>query len=214
MDRAGGCPGKGDKVGRVTKSVYIASSERQVSKSSIALGLIDMFARQVRSIGVYRPLVHSTESDPVTEALLSQKGVKGTFDESVGVSYTDYAADTNEAIDTIVAKYSALAETRDVVVVLGSDYEDLGTASELEINAVIAANLNSPVLYVAKALGRTVEQVARQTESAIEAYEAKHNTVIGIIVTHAEEADVEALRDAVRAVRDVAVSVLPPLFTV
>jgi len=193
----------------VTKSVYIASSERQVSKSSIALGLIDMFARQVRSIGVFRPLVHSTESEPVTEALLSQKGVKGTFDESVGVSYTDYAADTNEAIDTIVAKYSALAETRDVVVVLGSDYEDLGTASELEINAVIAANLNSPVLYVAKALGRTVEQVARQTESAIEAYEAKHNTVIGIIVTHAEEADVEALRDAVRAVRDVAVSVLP-----
>ena len=209
MDRAGGCPGKGDKVGRVTKSVYIASSGRQVSKSSIALGLIDMFARQVRSIGVYRPLVHSTESDPVTEALLSQKGVKEKFHDAVGVTYTDYAADTGEAIDTIVAKYSALAEAHDVVVVLGSDYEDIGTASELEHNAVIAANLNSPVLYVCKALGRTVEQVARLAESAIEAYEARHNTVIGIIVTHAAPTDVDALSQAMRGVRDVAVSVLP-----
>ncbi|MHA6513601.1 phosphate acetyltransferase [Tessaracoccus sp. Z1128] len=193
----------------MTKSVYIASSERQVSKSSIALGLIDLFARQVRSIGVFRPLVHSTESDAVTEALLSQKGVSGTFDDAVGVTYAEYAANTGEAIDTIVAKYSALARTHDAVVVLGSDYEDIETPSELGHNALIAANLNAPVLYVCKALGRTVEQVARAAESAIEAYEAKHNTVIAIMVTHAEAADAEALREAMRAVRDVAISVLP-----
>ena len=58
----------------MTKSVYIASSERLVSKSSIALGVIDLFARQVRSVGVFRPLVHSIESDAVTKALLSPRG--------------------------------------------------------------------------------------------------------------------------------------------
>ena len=88
----------------MTKSVYIASSERQVSKSSIALGLIDLFARQVRSIGVFRPLVHSTESDAVTDALLSQKGVKEKFHDAVGVTYEDYAANTRDAIHTILAK--------------------------------------------------------------------------------------------------------------
>lgn len=193
----------------VTKSVYIASSERQVSKSSIALGLIDLFARQVRSIAVYRPLVLNTADDAVIDALLSIKGVRQARENAVGVTYADYAADSGRAIDTIVARYSALAESHDAVVVLGSDYEDIETAMELEHNAVIAANLNAPVLYVVKAQGRTAEQVARTTESAVEAFEAKHNTVIGIIVTHAAPDQIDALREAVRGVRDVAVSVLP-----
>lgn len=193
----------------VTKSVYIASSERQVSKSSIALGLIDLFARQVRSIAVYRPLVLNTADDAVTDALLSIKGVRQARENAVGVTYADYAADSARAIDTIVARYSALAESHDAVVVLGSDYEDIETAMELEHNAVIAANLNAPVLYVVKAQGRTAEQVARTAESAVEAFEAKHNTVIGIIVTHAAPDQIDALREAVRGVRDVAVSVLP-----
>jgi len=196
-------------VTTVTKSVYIASSERQVSKSSIALGLIDLFARQVRSIAVYRPLVLNTADDAVIDALLSIKGVRQARENAVGVTYADYAADSGRAIDTIVARYSALAESHDAVVVLGSDYEDIETAMELEHNAVIAANLNAPVLYVVKAQGRTAEQVARTAESAVEAFEAKHNTVIGIIVTHAAPDQIDALREAVRGVRDVAVSVLP-----
>jgi len=196
-------------VTTVTKSVYIASSERQVSKSSIALGLIDLFARQVRSIAVYRPLVLNTADDAVIDALLSIKGVRQARENAVGVTYADYAADSGRAIDTIVARYSALAESHDAVVVLGSDYEDIETAMELEHNAVIAANLNAPVLYVVKAQGRTAEQVARTAESAVEAFEAKHNTVIGIIVTHASPDQIDALREAVRGVRDVAVSVLP-----
>ncbi len=193
----------------VTKSVFIASSERQVSKSSIALGLIDLFARQVRSIGVYRPLVVDETTDAVTDALLSIKGVKQTRDSAVGVTYSDYAADNAAAIDTVVARYADLADSHDAVVIVGSDYENFESATELEHNAVIAANLNSPVLFVVKALGRTVEQVAMITETAIEAFEARHNTVIGVIVTHADEAQSEALRAAIRDVRDVTVSVLP-----
>lgn len=193
----------------MTKSVYIASSERQVSKSSIALGVVDLFARQVRSVGVFRPLVRSLESDAVTEALLSQKGVNQAFDSALGVTYTQWAEDPEQAIDTIVAKYSALASTRDAVVILGSDYEDVESASELAHNATIAANLNSPVLFVCRADGRSVGQVRRLAESAVEAIEAQHNTVIGIFATHADEAASAELAEALRSVRDVVVSVWP-----
>ncbi|HJE52657.1 MAG TPA: phosphate acetyltransferase [Tessaracoccus flavescens] len=193
----------------MTKSVYIASSERQVSKSSIALGVVDLFARQVRSVGVFRPLVHSIESDAVTKALISQKGVNQTVESAVGVTYADYAQNPDEAIDAIVAKYQALAEKRDAVVILGSDYDDIESSLELEHNAVIAANLNAPVLYVARVSNRSPEQVSRLTDSAIDAFESRHNTVIGIIATHAAEEEVEALREALKGVRDVAVSVLP-----
>ncbi|HMR12671.1 MAG TPA: AAA family ATPase, partial [Arachnia sp.] len=140
----------------MTKSVYIASSERQVGKSSIALGVVDLFARQVRSVGVFRPIVVSTESDAVADALLSHKGVSQPFESAVGVSYTEWADDPDQALDTIVAKYSALAATRDAVVILGSDYEDVDSSTELARNAIIAANLNSPLIFACRADGRTV----------------------------------------------------------
>ena len=193
----------------MTKSVFIASSERQVSKSSIALGVIDLFARQVRSVGVFRPLVASSEHDAVTEAMLSQKGVNQSFESAIGVSYTEWADDPAQAIDTIVAKYNAIAETRDAVVILGSDYEDIDTSSELAHNATIAANLNSPVLFVCRAEDRSVEQVRRLTEAAIEAIEQQHNTVIGIVASHAAPAEVDALKTALGGLGAAAVSVLP-----
>ena len=193
----------------MTKSVFIASSERQVSKSSIALGVIDLFARQVRSVGVFRPLVASSEHDAVTEAMLSQKGVNQSLESAIGVSYTEWADDPAQAIDTIVAKYNAIAETRDAVVILGSDYEDIDTSSELAHNATIAANLNSPVLFVCRAEDRSVEQVRRLTEAAIEAIEQQHNTVIGIVASHAAPAEVDALKTALGGLGAAAVSVLP-----
>ena len=194
----------------MTKSVYIASSERQVSKSSIALGLVDLFARQVRSVGVFRPLVQSVSSDAVTEAMISLKGVNQTLETTVGVTYAEWAEDPDHAIDVIVAKYSALAEKRDAMVILGSDYEDLDSSSELATNAKIAANLNSPVLFVGRASGRTPEQVARIAENAVEVLEASHNNVIGLVATHTDPAAVDAVRAALTGVREEAVvSVLP-----
>ncbi|AQP45855.1 phosphate acetyltransferase [Tessaracoccus flavus] len=193
----------------MTKSVYIASSERQVSKSSIALGVIELFARQVRSVGVFRPLVHSVESDAVTEALISQKGVRQSLADSVGVTYKEYADDPAAAIDTIVAKYAEIEAKCDAVVILGSDYDDIESAQELGHNAVIAANLNSPILFVTRAADRNVEQVKRLTESAIEAYEERHNSIAAIVATHVFEERHQGLAEALREVRDVPVSLIP-----
>jgi phosphate acetyltransferase len=193
----------------VTKSVYIASSERQVGKSSIALGVVDLFARQVRSVGVFRPLVVSVESDAVADALLSHKGVSQPFASAVGVSYDDWADDPDKALDTIVAKYSALAESRDAVVILGSDYEDVDSSNELARTAIIAANLNSPLIFACRADGRTVDQVRRLAEAAIDTLEANHNAVVGIVATHAAPGDRDELAVALKTVRDAVVSIWP-----
>ncbi|HMS36444.1 MAG TPA: AAA family ATPase, partial [Arachnia sp.] len=193
----------------MTKSVYIASSERQVGKSSIALGVVDLFARQVRSVGVFRPLVVSVESDAVADALLSHKGVSQPFASAVGVSYDDWADDPDKALDTIVAKYSALAESRDAVVILGSDYEDVDSSNELARNAIIAANLNSPLIFACRADGRTVDQVRRLAEAAIDTLEANHNAVVGIVATHAAPGDRDELAVALKTVRDAVVSIWP-----
>ncbi|QXT63037.1 phosphate acetyltransferase [Tessaracoccus palaemonis] len=193
----------------MTKSVYIASSERQVGKSSIALGVVDLFARQVRSVGVFRPLVASVEHDPVTEALLSHKALSQSLESAIGVSYADWAANPDQALDTIVAKYNALAESRDAVVILGSDYESLEASSELARNATIAANLNSPILFVCRVDGRSAGQIQRLAEAAIETLESAYNTVIAMVATHADPAQRDEAAVALKKVRDVVVSVWP-----
>lgn len=90
----------------MTKSVYVASSERRVSKSSIALGVLEMFSRQVRRVGVFRPLVQSLDKDQVTSALLSLKGVRQDAASALGVTYQQFSENPSAAIDTIVAKYA------------------------------------------------------------------------------------------------------------
>lgn len=198
------------RVEDVTKSVYIASAEKQVSKSAIALGVIELFARQVKTVGVFRPLVHSLDSDAITETLLAQKAVKNkSYDGAIGVTYDDYADDPDAAMDKIVGQYAALAENCDVVVILGSDYDYIAGGTELDTNALIAANLNAPILFVVRAQHRTVDQVHRMAEESIEAFESRHNTVIGIVATRANPDDVVQLKTSLKAIREVTVSVLP-----
>ena len=193
----------------MTRCVYIASSEWQVSKSAIALGVLELFARQVRSVGFFRPLVQSPKEDGITRALLATDALRHqSFEDSIGVSYEDWANDPEAAIDTIVAKYSALAERFDAVVIVGSDFDDLTQGTELDHNALIAANLNAPVLYVCRASGRSVDEVCRMAEEAIEAFEARHNTVVGIVATRADADLGQELASALREVREVSVSVL------
>ncbi len=191
----------------MTKSVYISAAERQVSKSAIALGVLELFESRVKRVGVFRPLVHSLEHDIVAEALLGES--KQSLQSALGVTYEQYANDPEAAIDTVVAKYSALAENYDAMVIVGSDYTDIESAQELDHNAVFAANLNAPVIFVTRAGKRTPDEVARLTETAVDAFEARHNSVIAIIGTHADPAGREEVAEQLRAIRDVPVAVVP-----
>ena len=82
----------------MTKSVYISAAERQVTKSAIALGVLELFSSRVKTVGVFRPLVHSLDEDQVAEALLSHRNSKQTFASALGVTYKQYADDPLAAV--------------------------------------------------------------------------------------------------------------------
>lgn len=193
----------------MTKSVYISAAERQVSKSAIALGVLELISSRVKRVGIFRPIVHSQEHDIVATALLSARGGKQTLESALGVTYEQYANDPESAIDTIVDKYSKLSQDYDAVVVVGSDYTDIESTQELDKNAEIAANLNAPVIFVTRAGDRSPEDIARLTETAIDAIESHHIDVISIIGTQADPSGREEVAEQLRKIRDVPVSVVP-----
>ena len=133
----------------MAQSIYITSAEGHSGKSTVALGVLDALSHATPRVGVFRAIARSTvERDYVLEMLLDHDGVDLPYDECIGVTYDDVRHDPDAALATIVERYKAVEAQCDAVVVLGSDYTDVGSPAELAYNARIAANLGAPVLLV------------------------------------------------------------------
>lgn len=133
----------------MARSIFITSAEGHSGKSTVALGVLDALSHATPRVGVFRAIARSTlERDYVLEMLLDHDGVDLPYDECVGVTYDDVRHDPDAALATIVERYKAVEAQCDAVVVLGSDYTDVGSPAELAYNARIAANLGAPVLLV------------------------------------------------------------------
>ncbi len=194
--------------------IYICSAEGNTGKSTVALGTLDTLTRRATRVGVFRPISRSTEErDYVLELLLAQEGVVPLeYDEAIGVSYDEVHADPDVALATIVRRFKAVEDRCDAIVILGSDYTDVGSPTELGFNARIAANLGAPVLLVlggrvgegrgrSDRLGyadaRSPDEIAQFAELALGELEREHATLLGIVVNRA---DPDRLSEIVRRV--------------
>ena len=133
----------------MARSIYITSVEGHTGKSTVALGMLDTLSHQTRRVGVFRPVARSKDSrDYVLEMLLAHDGVDLPYEECIGVGYDAVHADPDAALSEIVSRFKAVERQCDAVVILGSDYTDVGSPTELGFNARVAANLGAPVLLV------------------------------------------------------------------
>ena len=58
----------------MARSIYVTSPEGDSGKSMVALGLVDLLARTVQRVGVFRPVARSTDDrDYVLELLLQPR---------------------------------------------------------------------------------------------------------------------------------------------
>jgi phosphate acetyltransferase len=141
----------------VARSIYITSAEGHSGKSTVALGVLDALSHATPRVGVFRAIARSTvERDYVLEMLLDHDGVDLAYDDCIGVTYDDVRQDPDAALAVIVERYKAVEAQCDAVVIVGSDYTDVGSPAELAYNARIAANLGTPVLLVLG--GRSAQQ--------------------------------------------------------
>ncbi len=175
-------------------SIYITSSEGRSGKSTVALGVLDTLVRQAPRVGVFRPIARSTtERDYVLDLLLSRDGVILDYDECIGVTYDDVHHDPEAALSVIVERFKAVEAKCDAVVIVGSDYTDVGTPTELSFNARIAANLGAPVVLVLTgrsvddSRGRTADEMRQVAELSIPELAAAHATLLAVIVNRADQ---------------------------
>jgi phosphate acetyltransferase len=201
-----------DNVGGVSRSVYIASPEGFTGKSAVALGLLDALTREVDSVGVFRPLTTGSGSDDVdliVDLLVNQPGISQTYEEAIGVTYDAAREDADEALHVIVERFGQLSDRFDVILVVGSDYTDVATGTELSFNAKIAANLGSPVVLVVHGRERTPEQILAAAESAIAELRANHVHTVAVIANRVDHDAAEAIRRTLEELPEVVTAAIP-----
>ncbi len=180
----------------MARSVYVTSPEGHTGKSSIALGLLELFSAQVR-VGVFRPIARADEGpDSVLELLLRHDGVDLDYEQCIGVTYDDVHADPDAALAEIIRRYRQMEELCDVVVIVGSDYTDVAGPTELAYNARIAANLGSAVVLVVSALHRDADDVRQMVDVAKAELAAGHTEVVAVVANRADPEKIDQVRTA------------------
>ncbi|WP_261860427.1 phosphate acetyltransferase [Mycobacterium marinum] len=187
-------------TGSGATGIYIAAPEPESGKSTIALGILHRLAATVAKVGVFRPITRRGERrDYILELLLEQTTAGLSYEQCVGVTYQQLHDDLEAAIADIVAAYHAMADACDAVVIVGSDYTDVTTPTELSVNARITVNLGAPVLLAVSAKGRDADQVSGVVAVCLAELAAQHAHTAAIVANRCEPAQLAAVGDALRA---------------
>lgn len=180
-------------------SIYVASPEGDTGKSTIALGILHRLTATVANVGVFRPITRLGESrDYILELLLSHTTAGLPYEQCVGVSYQRLHADPQAALADIVNRFHHVADQCDAVLIVGSDYTDVASPSELSVNARVAVNLGAPVVLAVRARGRTADEVAQVVELCLAELRAQHAHTAAVVANRCDPAQLADVAEALR----------------
>jgi len=184
-----------------SSAIYVASPEGDTGKSTIALGILHRLTATVVRVGVFRPITRLGEDrDYILELLLAHTTAGLAYEQCVGVSYQQLHEDPDVAIADIVDRFHAMAEHCDAVLVVGSDYTNVASPSELSVNARIAVNLGAPVVLAVRAKGRTPGEVVQVVELCLAELAAQHAYTAAIVANRCEPSQLKAVAAALEKV--------------
>ena len=148
---------------------------------------------------MFRPITRLGEDrDYILDLLLAHTTAGLSYEQCVGVSYQQLHDDPDTAIADIVDRFHDVADRCDAVVVVGSDYTDVTTPSELDTNARIAANLGAPIVLSVKAKNRTPTEVAQVVELCLIEIAGQHAHTAAVVANRCEPAQMAAVAEALK----------------
>ena len=182
-------------------AIYVASPEGDTGKSTIALGILHRLAATVAKVGVFRPITRMGEDrDYILDLLIAHTTAGLSYDECVGVGYQQLHDDPDSALSEIVDRYHQVAERCDAVLIVGSDYTDVASPSELSVNARIAVNLGAPIVLAVRAADRTPEDVAHVVELCLAEIAGQHAHTAAVVANRCDPAELTAVAEALKRV--------------
>jgi len=179
----------------MSNNLYITSTEARSGKSLISLGVMEMLLGKIDRVGFFRPIINMDPGlknpDNDINLISSRFKLEIPYEKMYGCTSKDVenliaAGKDEEILERIIRKYNQLTETCDFVLCEGTDFASSTASFELDINAEISKNLGSPVLLVANAYQKSMDDILRSIELSIDSLSEKGSHIIATIVNRVE----------------------------
>ncbi|MCP3944145.1 MAG: phosphate acetyltransferase [Desulfobacteraceae bacterium] len=204
----------------MSNGLYITATESGSGKSAVALGVMEMLFRKLDCVGFFRPIINPNSKmvqDPDILLMASQFNINLPYEKMYGITQVEAErlmglGKKGEVIEKIIEKYNDAQKYCDFILCEGTDFVSSTAGVEFDINASIIKNLACPVLLVANAFQKSLEDVSRLISLTLESLVAKGCKVVGTVinrVTSTTEDDIIARIKAAGLVRKQLIYAIP-----
>ncbi len=184
------------------KSLYLATTETHCGKSLVSLGIMDLLLRRTQRVGVFRPIIKCQGPERVDkniELLLKYFHLPWQYEETYAwrqIEALDLLAQGrhDDLINHVIAKYKALENKSDFVLIIGSDLSAESAALDFDINVELAQSLGSPVLMLARGDKDNMDEIVSPILMAVESFKRKGNQLVGSIVNRVDPDELHEVR--------------------
>ena len=176
-------------------SLYIHSTEPGSGKALVALGVMDLILSSTQGcskVGFFRPIIGSgSQPDEDTMLILEHFKLDQSLEESYGMR-SDQAKQLlgehrlDAIIEIVIEKYKALEAKCDFILCEGRH----GSNVEFNLSMEMAKNLACPVMIVANAKDRTMEETLETIQIAVESFNVYDADIVGVVVNKADPSHV------------------------
>ncbi|MBE7440540.1 MAG: phosphate acetyltransferase [Spirochaetales bacterium] len=174
----------------MAKNLYLTTNEARSGKSMIALGLMELLRGAIGKVAFFRPIILTAgegERDRDIQLLLSHFELSQDYSDAFALTFAEagelLAKDREDyLIEIILSKYQKLEEQYDFVLIEGTDFAQVTSAIELDINARIARNLAAPVLLVSSGKFKSVTEAVNGCVLAAESWEDHGHRLLGCVL--------------------------------
>ncbi|MFB1040379.1 MAG: phosphate acetyltransferase [Polaribacter sp.] len=186
----------------MSKAIYVATVESDSGKSLITLGLLRMMLTKSTKVGYFRPIINEFDNngyDEHTNTAINFFNLDTNYKDCFAYKQSEVVAllsegKEDEVIQKVIEKYKKLEANYDYVLVEGTDFSGEGGIIELDINLMIAKNLNIPALIVGSGNGKKKKDFINTMQLSYNSFISKEVDVIGIVANKIEEDEVDYIR--------------------
>lgn len=186
----------------MSNNLFITATEARSGKSVVCLGIMELLIRTVGKVGFFRPLI---EVDPVGNKKDNDLNLFASY-FNLSTPYEKMFAYTvaeagnlmgrgrlEELMEGILNAYKEIEKDHNFILCEGIEIEGYNASFEFDINAEISNNLGCPILLVANARNKTIEDTVRSIQVYNKSFIDKGCEVIATIVNRAEPDDLEEI---------------------
>lgn len=185
----------------MSKAIYVATIESDSGKSLVSLGLLRMLLTKSAKVGYFRPIINENsddEFDDHTNTAINFFNLNIDYKDCYAYTQSDVVCllskgKIDDVIHNVIEKYKKLEERFDYVLVEGSDFSGEGGFTELDLNLMIAKNLNIPVLIVGSGNNKELDEFVQTMQITYKSFIEKEVDVIGLIANKVLPDDVDKI---------------------